>query len=390
MGYIDVPIEVEPVDVAEEAFSYLEEKVPTWTASPGNLEAWLIEALALTASELRELTGLVPEEIFAYFGESILGLPPYAAQQATGTTTWTAMNTAGYTIAAGTLVGIQPPGQDETYAFEVVDDTQIASGQTVAAGVTVRALEAGTDASEITGTVEMLDPLDYIVSVTLNVPTSGGADAETTEDYLDRLSELLTLLTPRPILPQDYSVMVQQQFPYVDRATTIDLYKLDTQTPNTPRCVTVIVTDAAGEPVTAPQKAEIDAYLQAQREVNMLVFVGDPTYTTIAVTFTAVCYPGYVAAEVEALAEANVAAWLSPANWGRPPFGDPGSSSWVNETKVRYLEVAEQINRTDGVNYISALSIGIQGGSMGQTDVSLTGVAPLTRAGTINGTVTAP
>jgi hypothetical protein len=54
---------------------------------------------------------------------------------------------------------------------------------------------------------------------------------------------------------------------------------------------------------------------------------------------------------------------------------------------VRWLEVAEQINRTDGVNYISTLTIAKTGQALGTADVLMTGVAPLPKPGTIDGTV---
>ena len=79
MAYIEIPLETDPVDVADEAFAYLEDQVAGWLPSPGNLEAWLVEALAQQAGELRTLAALVPEQIFAYYGTTVLGLPPYAA-----------------------------------------------------------------------------------------------------------------------------------------------------------------------------------------------------------------------------------------------------------------------------------------------------------------------
>lgn len=387
MGYIEVPVQTEPVDLAEEAFGYIETQVPGWLPSPGNLEAWLVEALAQTASELRELAALVPDAIFQFFGETILGLPPYPAVQANGLTTWTAIDAAGgYTVDAGTLVGITPPGSSEGYAFEVVDAFTILPGTTTIVGVPVRALEAGAAASGITGTVAMLDALDFIESVTLDEATSGGSDAEAIDVYLDRLSDLFTLLSPRPILPQDFAVLVQRSIPSVARATAIDLYNADTATANVPRCVTVAVVDNTGNPVPAQVKADADALLQAEREVNFLTFVIDPTYTTIDVTFEVTVYPGYDPDQVEALVIANLEAYLSPANWGVPPYGDTSSLSWINDTVVRYLELAEQINRTDGVRYIVALALRTGAGAFGGADVALAGVAPLPEPGSITGT----
>jgi hypothetical protein len=380
MPYIDVTIETEPVDLAADAYSYLEGKVPGWLPSPGNLEAWLIESLAQIAGELRTLVGLVPEEIFKFYGETIMGLPPYDAVAATGTTVWTAVDTAGYTITAGTIVAVHPAASSDSYGFEVTADVVIPAGQT-SGTATIQALEPGADASGITGTVEMVDVLDFISSVTLSGATTGGQDAEAADAYLDRLSDLMTLLAPTPILPNDFAVMAQRMVPGVARACAVDLYKLDTAQTNQPRCCTVYVIDSAGNPCSATIKNQVLSLLQSQREINFLVYVGDPTYTTINVTFAVTCYAAFDPTDVANRVNAQLTSYLQPYNWGLPPFGDTGSLSWINETVVRYLEVAEQINRVEGVRYIKTLTV-----NGGTADVALTGVAPLTKPGTITGT----
>lgn len=389
-SYIPVPIDTEPVDLAGEAFDYIEQKVPGWLPANGNLEAWLIESLAQIASELRVLTALVPEAIFEYFGSSILGLPPYPALQATALTSWTAIDAAGYTVDAGTVIALTPPASSSSYGFAVVEAFTIPPGQTQAAGIECRALIAGSAESGLTGTVAVIDSLAFVDSVTLDAPTSGGQDAETTDAYLSRLSALLTLLSPRPILPQDFAVLAQRSIAGVGRAVAIDLYNPGPPVnANCPRCVSVVVVGTDGQPVSATIKGEVDALLQSEREVNFLVFVLDPTYTTIDVTFDAVAFPGWNVADVQARTIAALENYLSPESWGVPPFGDTSARSWINDTHVRYLEVAEQINRVDGIHFINSLSIGVHGGAMGQVDVVMSGVAPLPEPGTIAGTVEA-
>lgn len=382
MGYIDIPVETEPVDVAEDAFGYVESRIPGWLPAEGNLESILIAALSQAAGELRALAALVPESIFQYFGESILGLPRYPAVQATGLTTWTAIDAAGYRVTAGTLIGIAPPATSDAYAFQVVTDFTIPPGSQTAAAVEVRALEAGADASGITGTVEMLDPLDFIEQVVLDGPTTGGQDAETIEHYLDRLSNLLTLLAPRPILPVDFAVFAQRN-PAVGRAVAIDLYNPQTGDTTCPRCVTVAVVDQDGNPLPAQAKADVDAELQAQREVNFLAFVVDPSYTTIDVTAQVAVYPGYVPNEVADRVKADLAQFLSPANWGLPPFGDTGATSWLNVTEVRHNELIARIDRVDGVDYVVSVTAGVAGGAQSTADIVLTGPAPLPKPGAI-------
>jgi hypothetical protein len=344
---------------------------------------WLVEANAQLAGELMDVASAVPTSIFRYYGETILGLPPNEAQSATGTTTWTANDAAGYTIEAGTLVGIAAAG-DELLPFEVQSDTVIAPGTTTATGVIVVAVDAGANANGLTTAPEVIDPLDWVASVALAGATAGGVDEESDADYLNRLHELLGLLAPRPILPNDFAVLART-VAGVGRSTAIDLYNPGPPvTTNVPRCVTVVVAGDDGNPAGAGVKANVDALLQSLREVNFLVFVIDPTYTAIAVTFTFTTYPAYSAATVEATAEAAVANYLSPANFGRPPYGDdPGV--WIADTKVRYLEVAEVINRVEGVWYVASLTV-----NGGTVDVALPGPGPLPTPGAINGTPVAP
>ena len=388
-SYIPVPVDTTPTDLAGEAFDYLQGKVPEWSPANGNLESWMIEALAMIAGELRELTALVPDAIFGYYGASILGLPPFQAVQATALTTWTAIDGAGYTVPAGTVVAITPPASTSGYGYFVAADLVIPAGETTVAGVQCHALEAGAEASGVTGDVAVIDSLIFIASVTLDAPTSGGQDAETTDAYLARLSSLLTLLTPRPILPQDFALIAQREVAGVARAVAIDLYNpgppIDA---NCPRCVTVVVADSSGEPVAEEIKQEVDDLLQSMREVNFLVFVEDPAYTAIDVTFDAVCYPEWDPAEVAARIVSALTSYLSPGTWGVPPYGDTTGRSWINATAVRYLEITEQINRVDGVHYVkNSTVIGVHGGAMGTADIGLSGIAPLPRPGTIAGTV---
>jgi uncharacterized phage protein gp47/JayE len=283
----------------------------------------------------------------------------------------------GYTILAGTLVGI-PAAGDTLLGFEVAVDTPIPPGATTATGVVIVAQDAGTEANDLSGDAQLIDALDWVTDVTLTAPTSGGIDGETDDAYLNRLRELLQLLAPRPILPNDFAV-IAKQVAGVFRATAIDLYNASTNTSGVPRCVTVVVAGADGLPVSAQIKADVDALLQSQREVNFLVFVIDPTYLTVAVTFTIKPYPDYGATDVVARARQAVTDYLSPATFGNVPYGE--APQWLTDPYVRYLEVAEAINRVEGVWYIGTLTI-----NGGTVDLALPVPGGLPKPGAINGT----
>jgi hypothetical protein len=384
MGYITVPIDTDPTDLAGQAFDYIEGQVPGWLPSPGNLEAWLIESQAQIAGELRALAALVPDSVFEFYGASILGLPKLAAVPATALTTWEAVDAAGYVVPPGTVVALTPPSAQTGYAFAVVNPAQIPAGETTIAGVECRALQPGTAASGLSGSVQVVDELAWVNSVTLDTPTSGGVDDEPTDVYLARLSDLLTLLAPRPILAQDFAV-IARTVDGVARATAIDLYDNATGTPNTPRCVTVAVCDSNGQPCTTEVKQAVDDLLQSEREVNFLVYVIDPTYSSIDVQFDVQSYWSFDPVDVAARVVAVLTGYLSPNAWGVPPFGDTSARSWINDTKVRYLELTAAVNNVEGVHLVNSLTLGFTGSALAGVDVVLPGVAPLPEPGTIAG-----
>jgi hypothetical protein len=153
------------------------------------------------------------------------------------------------------------------------------------------------------------------------------------------------------------------------------------------KSITVAVVDDAGADPGSLIRAEVDDLLQAMREVNFNVHVIAATYTQVDVAFTAVCLPDAVASEVEAVAEAAVTDALSPANHGRPNSGGLTELGvlWYDTPLVRYLEVAAVLDRVEGLDYVSSLTL-----NGGTADVALAGPAGLPTVGTVAGTVTAP
>jgi hypothetical protein len=153
------------------------------------------------------------------------------------------------------------------------------------------------------------------------------------------------------------------------------------------RKATVAVVDAAGEPLSAVERAALQASMLAEVESGKLIYVTEPSYSYVDVTFTAVSYPTFVPATVEAAAEAAVAAFLSPAEWGRPRYGDTETARlWLDEPTVRFRELVAVLEGVEGLWRVTALTIN----SLSNTDVALLGPVPnMPRPGTIAGTVTA-
>ena len=289
---------------------------------------------------------------------------------------------AGYTIEAGTMVTVAESGSDD-HAFTVINQVIVPPGDTLTepGEVLIQAVINGEQANGLTGDPELATsvPDNYLGDtggISLIDPTSGGADAETEEDYVDRLVEELQLMSPRPILTQDFAVLAQRN-PSVHRAIAINGWD-GTDTDNE-RTVGLVLMDENGEDVSAGVKTEVEEYLESLREVNFVIYIGEPTYTPIFVTTTVRCYTGFAPADVDADVTAAITNYLDPANWGVKTVSPSYGTNWRNETVVRQTELVALVNDMSGVDYVESLTLGTSTAPGGTADVTLSGDVPLTR-----------
>lgn len=225
--YIQFPVIRSFDELVANALDALVLAFPTWLPVESNLEVQLVEVLARMQSETALVAANVPAGIFRYFGKSLLGIPAIDAASATVPTTWTLSDNLGHTITAGTQVGYRVDG-DTLIGFQVQTDVVVDPGNTTtsAGEVILVAQNPGITANDLVAdTMYLVDSLAWVSTVTSTATSSGGVDAETDADYLDRLRAELQLLSPRPILPNDFAVLAQR-IAGVGRATAIDGYDI--------------------------------------------------------------------------------------------------------------------------------------------------------------------
>lgn len=154
------------------------------------------------------------------------------------------------------------------------------------------------------------------------------------------------------------------------------------------KTLSVAVVDEAGLALSTGVKAAVDALLEAERELNFVFWVIDPTYSEIDVSATVKARPGFDAAGVEAACEQALADYFSPANWGLPGPNDNFPGGWRNQTAVRRFELIALLDNIDSVDYVTAVTLAVSPAALGTSDLSLTGPAPLTQPGDFAITVT--
>ena len=388
MTYIEVPFTLNPQQLIEEVYEEMEARFPGWKA--GGPEDFLVRAVvARLIVPLVQLAADVPDEIFHKFGVEIINLPPIEATSATAESTWKMVDTAGYTIDAGTEVGI-PISGDTALGFRVVTSVTVPEGsdETNEGEVLLEAIEPGKAGNELSGIAELEDALSFVepAGITLVGESSGGADAEDPTEYLSRLAETMKTLAPRPIIANDVSILARN-VAGVYRVAVLDLFDPeeddpeDEETWDSERHVTIAPHDESGNTVSATVKEALEAEFQAKRESNFVFHVIDPTYTTFDVDFKVIPAEGFEQTAANASTVLAIKDFLDPAKWGIPADGN--ERIWVNQKTLRYQDLVTVVNNVKDVDHYTELKIGPTGEAKGTVDLILGGAAPLPKPGTI-------
>jgi len=365
-GYTPPTVDADQEAIAAQVFARLIERVPGWQPHDGNLDTWLTEAYAEIGAEVRSLAGDVPASIFGTYGTRVLNLPPNPAIAAQGVATFTAHDTAGYTLDTGATFALARSGND-LVAFTTLQPATIAVGQSEVHEVPFAAVELGAAGNGLLGEGQMLDPITWVSKVNVAVATAQGADAEEPDAYVDRLANLFPAVGLRPILPVDFAVLAMQLVVGVGRAVAMNLYDPAAKTWTNARTVTLVVADENGEPVGTTIKGEVEQLLERLREVNWVVHVIDPTYETIPVTATVVAYAGQDMERVKVACVEALDNYLSPANFrlgemspateGGEVINPPKEGAKPRNQTIYVNELIALLDRTLGVDRVGAVTI---------------------------------
>ena len=382
-------IDSDAATISAAIFDAMTVRSPGWIAHDSNLDVWLIEEFSTIAAEIRQEALNVPQAIYQTYGEEVLGIPVRPPAPAQGTSTWTAQDQQGYTIPAGTQLTLSRTGDDQV-VFEVTATSYVEPGTNMVTGVPITAVDDGTAGNDLSGPGEVIDPLTWVTSIEVSDPTALGDDGQELADYLDDLVMLMRVVALRPILPWDYAILALR-IPGVERAIAMDGYEPLDGTWGHARQVTLIVTDAAGEPCTQATKDAVKDTLEQLREVNFIVNVIDANYDPVDVTFEVTAFAEQepqivndlcVQAIIDALAPSNFRLGTTSPAIRAGEVIPPQISGTPGRQTLRINDLIGLLDRQRGVDWVDGVTI--DGGAV---DVVLPGPTTLPRAGAVSGTV---
>lgn len=377
MAFVDLPIEANPAALVAEALGEMETLIEGWRQSDAEYETILIQAIVyrIFLPLLAEAAN-VPEEIFKAWGEDVVEVQPHEALPATAKTTWTAEDTSGYPIPAGTEVAVEVTG-GESVPFRTVEEASIPPGSNAVSDVLIEAIEPGAETSGLEGKVTPIDALGWVKEIALQEATAGGEDAEDALVYLGRLAEVLQTLVEGVVLARDVGILARS-IPGIGRALVLDNYDYETEDDEAEKTTSVIVATAAGLPTTSKAKGELADALEERREINYVFYVEDPTYSEVRVTAAIVEQAGFSHADVVGFVQQAILDFLNPETAGQQPPGEAGT--WVSVKTLRFQDLVTVVNNAQGVGYYTTLKWAVAAGTQEQKDLTLAGVAPLPKS----------
>lgn len=358
----------------------LEARFDGWSPAKAGLFSFMKKAFVRVGTLLYGQLNLTLVAMFKRFGESLIGVPPILAAPASGESVWTMIDNAGYTIPAGTQVTIAAAG-DRVVGFRTVEEVTVAPGFTTAA-VTLVAIEPGTQGNKLTADPVLRDALAFVASIDLEGETSNGVDEETEDAYLVRLVKTLRTLSLSLIVGQDFEIDALGMAP-VAYALCVEAWNSEAGE-EAALHVSLYAKDAAGAPLSGPNKAALVARQQAKVPNGVLVHAADATYTAVKVKAPVAVLPGFDPETVKAAVAARLNEYLAKSKWGAASSGDIGSSGgWVNRTTLYRNELVSEVDRVGGVDRVGALELAKQADPFGTADVALPGKVSVTEPGTI-------
>jgi hypothetical protein len=370
--YTPPEVTTDPAVLAANAKALLEAELPGWRSSPGSIEDLLIDAFSFPAGEQAEVLVTQLNAQFQSLGP-LVSLSPNEAKAATSVATITFTGTAGYTLAAGELVVGVRDANGELQGFRNEGAITVAAGlSTITA--TLTAEEPGSAANGLSGIAELVNAPSFVSKVEL--ATSGeGIEAESEEEYLDRLAEQFAILKPGPVQAADAATYARG-IQGVYRVTAVNLLKPaaadggeGVEETAVEKCCTLAGTDALGAAWSAAVKTKVKEALETLREPNFRWFVVNPHFRKISVTATAYAWPGENLTTVKEAIEAALKGFLNPATWATDRTGRP--QRWANDPVVRQSELYKAVAAVPGVRYVESLTFAKQGEALGTANVTI-------------------
>lgn len=350
----------DPQAIFDAGLARYQELAPDARPRNGSVEVMLMEAFAVAATDLIYALNRFPavtiEGILALYG-----VPRSLGTAATGEVTITLDGTRDLAVPAGQRFS------DPTTGLILTVDADTTGTAVTSLVLACSTEQPSSDGNLITAgsAIDVIDSIPYVTAAEVTASFTGGADAESDTEYLDRASSVLARVTSSLVLPTHFVAYLLQD-PRVGRATAIDLFEPG-GTPGTDYGHITTFVYGRGGALSALVKEELRVAMQAISSAMVEVHIDDATIVTQDIELTVQALPGYSITDVSTAVQAALRSYFDPSTW---PWGRD-----IMRTEI--IDVAADVA---GVDYVDTVTT--------PTDDVTIAVDELALAGTITVSVT--
>jgi hypothetical protein len=390
--YIIEPLDTDVESIFQDFVDYVRSYYPDWNPSEAQLDVIIARFYAQQTATVADMASRVQRSIYRYMGASLLNIPPIEGAAAVATVSFHVMDDLAHTMEVGTQLGLTDANGD-LHMFQTTVDMVSPANAVEWPSVEAQAVDLGADANNLSGAVQLMELFDWIDDAQVVGTSSGGADAEEDDVYIQRLTDNMQI-PRRPTIADDVVVMARN-VPGVWRAAAIDNYRstgAGTYATDMEDSIALSAIDENGIEISGAIRNQLVAYIQSNLRQNFILNWVSPVYHTINITYKAHGYqvPGYDTAAIKSEIDASFARLLDPAISGQKTAEQPISRNWTPVRVIRFLDLTTVVENNRQVDYTETLTFNIDGGTDDKNDKPLTGVFPLTRPGVFTGTVVVP
>lgn len=231
--YVDLTInDVQPADIYDEAVAYAKTVLPDFSPKTGTVEDAVLQAISYVSGLMTGAINRLPNGLM----EGVLNLYGFTRSQssfATGSVIFTAIDSTGVTIPAGTRIAYVETTGGETiqHVFSTDSEVTISSGSTTSSAVPVTAVSSGTKPAIDDGdSMVLLTASNRILSVAFSGTLSQGTSGETDAEYFARGATYLSSLSEALVTSTQVTNYLLTTYIEAKRAKTLDItgiYKFD-------------------------------------------------------------------------------------------------------------------------------------------------------------------
>lgn len=221
--YVDLTInDVQPADIYAAAITYAQTALPEFQPRQGTVEDSILQAMSYVAGVMTGAINRLPNGLM----EGVLrliGLERSEATFASGNVIFTAIDTAGVTIPAGTQVSYLETvdGVSTQHIFATTQSATIAAGSDTSSAIPVVAQSAGQKPYIASGTsLIILVASNRLLSCATSGTLTQGAAGESDEEFFDRGTTYLASLSEALVTPLQITNYTTTNYTDVHRAKT--------------------------------------------------------------------------------------------------------------------------------------------------------------------------